>query len=117
MRSKSISGKRNEIAFVDGLRLGSRTRSALLQSTYSVESWLSQNCRSSASSRNCGSDLTFLLIAASFPPMHRARRDDPNHCVAAAQRESDMQKTPGVAMTQCVKTGFALAMPYILDDE
>jgi hypothetical protein len=33
MRSNSDTGKRSEIAFVDGLRLGSRTRSAVFQST------------------------------------------------------------------------------------
>jgi hypothetical protein len=33
MRSNSATGKRKEIDRVDGLRLGSRTRSAMVQST------------------------------------------------------------------------------------
>ena len=40
--------------------------SALLQSIYSVESWLAQNSRSSSSLLNCGIGLCLLLIYLSF---------------------------------------------------
>lgn len=42
IRSRRLTGIRSEIAVVDGFRFGRRTRSARLQSTWSVESWLSQ---------------------------------------------------------------------------
>jgi len=63
MRSRSVTGRRSEIAVVDGLRFGKRTRSALVQSIKLLESCISQKRRSSASLRNFGIDLSFLFVA------------------------------------------------------
>lgn len=62
MLSSSETGRRREIDWVVGLRLGSVTRFACGQSTYSIESCRSQNVLSSASEENAGTSLRFLFI-------------------------------------------------------
>lgn len=64
--SNRPSGRRNEIVCVEGFRLGKRTGSARPQSTYAVDSCVSQNSRSSASVLN--SETPFLGRTASGPP-------------------------------------------------
>src|SRR6516165_4591270 len=76
MHSSSATGRRNVIAVIDGFRFAKRTRSALLQSIYSLQSWVSQNCRSSASLRNFGIDLSLLFITQSLLTVHSARRNN-----------------------------------------
>src|SRR5437870_12706907 len=63
IRSSRSTGKRREIDLVVGFRLGNRTGLACDQSTYSVESWVSQNLRSAASERNLG--IVFRRLAIS----------------------------------------------------
>jgi predicted DNA-binding protein len=64
IRSSRLTGRRSEIDVVEGLRFGSRTRSARLQSTRSPESLLSQERRSSASFAKVGIGSAFLRIAS-----------------------------------------------------
>ena len=61
------SGKRIETVLVDGFRCEKvGFFSVLLQSIYSVESWVAQNSRSSSSLLNAGMGLRLLFIDLSF---------------------------------------------------
>src|SRR5687767_12055203 len=77
--SRSIAGKRIEIVCVEGLSRPNVTRWALLQSTYSVESWADQNACSWASFLNWGIGFCGfffgMLIYLSLPPTHGTGRD------------------------------------------
>ena len=61
-----------------GFRLGKITRCALLQSTISAESFLSQYSRSSWSDLKLGG---FFFTDLSFFPQHIPRGNDTNFCV------------------------------------
>src|SRR6056297_572901 len=91
IRSSKDSGKRNEIVFVDGLRFGMRTGRASLQSTYSLESCVCQNSRSSDSVLNAGVSFLRFDIPGLLFSMHRPGRNDANLCAFPAQRKGDMQ--------------------------
>ena len=75
MRSSRQLGKRKEIEVDEGFKFGRRTRSALLDFRYSVESLLRQNARSSFSFLNLGIGFIFLLIIITFLPAHSPRRN------------------------------------------
>ena len=71
-RSSRLTGRRREIDVVEGLRFGNRTRSARPQSMQSVESWLSQKLRSSASLSKVGTGSGLLRIARPLLAAHVA---------------------------------------------
>ncbi len=60
------SGKRREIVLTEGLRVGNKTHLPLPQSTYSVESWVDQNRRSSASDLNFGRRFFSFIVEMRF---------------------------------------------------
>src|SRR5690554_5102699 len=61
IRSRRDSGSLREMVLVEGFRFGNCARLACFQSTYSVESWLSQKARSSLSFLNSGIFLALLI--------------------------------------------------------
>src|SRR5438128_2902878 len=83
MRSRRATGNRREIDVVDGFRFGRRTRSALLQSTYSSDAWVSQNCRSCTSFLKRGTGLRFLLILLQKSPRRSCRIKIRNNRIGA----------------------------------
>src|SRR5262245_5049730 len=87
IRSRTEVGTRNEMVVVDDFRFGRRTRSAFDQSRYSVESCVSQKCRSASSLSKSGIGLSFVLISSLFPGVHVAHRYRPNQCPLPSQRE------------------------------
>src|ERR1700759_4770322 len=105
-----------EIAVVDGFRLGRRTRSALLQSTYSVESCVSQNFRSSASVLKRGIGLA-LLIEPSFLSIHVACGNHPDQSAIASESKSDVQETCLRRLPQRVKSLLVSAVLHVLDND
>src|SRR6056297_777357 len=110
IRSSKDSGRRNEIVFVDGLRFGIRTGRASLQSTYSLESCVCQNSRSSDSVLNAGASFLRFDIPSFLFSMHRPRRDHTNSGAFPAQGKGDMQKPLLKRLSQRVPTRFHLAM-------
>ena len=95
MRSRNPSGGRSEMVWVDGLRFGSRALAACVQSTYSVQSCISQKVRSAISLLNDGTTLfkrgalrwpsgvlqCFALCVVTDNPLlavHVSSRDHPN---------------------------------------
>lgn len=84
MRSSKASGNLREMVVVDGFKLGSTACFALLQSTKSVESCVSQKARSSASVLKVGIlDLTVLIDISLFS-VHIPGGDNPNQCALGA---------------------------------
>src|SRR5207248_10660240 len=83
MRSRRATGNRREMDVVDGFRFGRRTRSALLQSTYSSDAWVSQNCRSCTSFLKRGTGLRFLLILLQKSPRRSCRIKIRNNRIGA----------------------------------
>lgn len=87
------------MVFVEGFSLGNAAGFAFFQSTYTVESWLSQNARSSASVLNSG---VFLVLVISGPlfPVHVTSRNNAYQAAGFAQGESDMEASIIVCAAQ-----------------
>src|ERR1035437_1904990 len=90
---RTSSGMRSEIVSVEGRSLGKVTSLALLQSTYSVLSFLgdSQKARSWNSFLNSGMGFNCLLINGSLLPAHDPRRDGTNERSIGPLGEGNMQ--------------------------
>src|SRR6266511_682239 len=100
--SSSGTGRRIEIAAVDGRRSGKVGRTALLQSKYSAVSCFAQNRRSSSSFAKRGSDFRTALLALLIdPPLsstHIPRRDDSDQSLS--DRENHCEPTRHVGLSQ-----------------
>ena len=112
MRSSKISGSLSDIDFVDGFNLGKRVGRASFQSTWSLESWLSQNARSSASDRNSGVFLV-LLINDSLLSVHVARGNYAYPGIGGPEGKGDMQLSGIIGHTKSMKSPLFLTMPGI----
>src|ERR1700735_910704 len=106
MRSSSPTGNRSEIEVVEGLRLGKRTHWAFCQSTYSVESCVSQKTRSAASVLKSGTGFNGFLIAQSLLAVHGARGHHANSRAVAPHRKRHLELAPGVGFSECVVAGL-----------
>jgi len=98
------------MACVEGFRCGKRTRFAWAQSTYSVESCVSQNVRSSASVVNLGIALSALFIHTSFFAVHLPGGDRADLPPCKSQGERDVQQPSRSSLSQGMKAGLHLAM-------
>src|SRR5580698_3755194 len=114
MRSSRLTGMRSEIDVVVGFRFAKRARVALLQSTWSSLSCVSQNLRSSASLANCGSALVFLLIPVPLLAGHVARGDHAKARALRAQCEGQVQQAPDIRLAESVKPRLTIAVADVL---
>ena len=117
IRSRSESGNRIEIACVEDFRLGNRDWTAFDQSTYSVESWVSQNFRSSFSDLNLGMGLSFGFINFSLLWMHISGGYHPNFSSFSSQSERYVQQPSFIRFTEGVKSLFRVAVFFIMKHE
>src|SRR5205823_3007175 len=116
MRSSMCRGKRNEIDCVEGLRLANTVRLAFDQSTYSVESCVSQKLRSSSSEANFGMGLSFLLIDRPLLFVHVTRGDHADSGIFKAQGKSNMQEAPSISFTKGMPARLILTVFDVCQD-
>jgi hypothetical protein len=112
--SNTDSGRRSEIVFIEGLSFGNTILLAFFQSTYSVESWESQNCLSSSSFLKRGIFFFMVSISLSFFSVHVSCGDDSNSIDSNGKHKK--KQPAGVGFTEHKKAIFFLRMFRIISN-